>query len=485
MTISTQTASVTYHLSEGRSIFSIPFLFFSGTDLTVTRISESGDEQTLTEDDYVVTLPETSENDGGITLMVAMKSGEKLTIARDLPLTQEIDFTEGDNFKASSFEEGLDRLTIMIQQLKTFKTAEGNYLKTSPGSLIETELPPVVSSALLGVNADGTQWIFSTADSKLIAHSATSPDHNVYQLWYATGSHEFKYWTGNTWENTSTDISNKADKAIPGQAGNLAALNRTGNLADSNIAADSLIDNAQPKNDQLTTLSDLDPTKGSLITGDGGNYTNLPVGADEYHLTADSKQASGLSWNLSKPAIYDLIDHWNVTSSNTKKMVWDNNRYMSVFVVAEDLVCQTDGRDFRIILGTRRGFSMWFENNHYTYWVNDMFSESHPTTTSGDTIVLGSTSSLGIGSEATNINIAQESLAFDMKISNLGQKGLIYYSIDASFIGVTHDVRFENIKGIVTSFSTDTRPVDSIEFYWTPPSLFEASGRIYLYGIKR
>lgn len=43
----------------------------------------------------------------------------------------------------------------------------------------------------------------------------------------------------------STDTSNKADKVVPAAAGNLATLNATGNLADSGIAATSVITSHQ------------------------------------------------------------------------------------------------------------------------------------------------------------------------------------------------------------------------------------------------
>ncbi|MCU7889302.1 MAG: hypothetical protein KZQ59_14625 [Candidatus Thiodiazotropha sp. (ex Lucinoma aequizonata)] len=163
MTVTSSLSKISYQGNSSGSLtdLGVPFLFFSKDDLTVQRTDAQGNEKTLTDDDYVVSLPESGESSGQVKLSKTLAAGEKLTIERELSLSQEIDYTEGDKFKASSFEEGLDRLTLLIQQInKLNDSSTNNYLKTAKGSNIETTLPPVISNAFLGVNDDGTEWFF-------------------------------------------------------------------------------------------------------------------------------------------------------------------------------------------------------------------------------------------------------------------------------------------------------------------------------------
>ncbi len=45
-------------------------------------------------------------------------SGSTLTVMRDVPYTQETDYTEGDDFPAEAHEDALDKLLMQILQLK-------------------------------------------------------------------------------------------------------------------------------------------------------------------------------------------------------------------------------------------------------------------------------------------------------------------------------------------------------------------------------
>ena len=53
---------------------------------------------------------------------------------------------------------------------------------------------------------------------------------------------------------------------------------------------------AQPFDAQLTDIAGLTPTKGNLIVGNGTNFISEIVGTNNYILTADSTQASGVKW---------------------------------------------------------------------------------------------------------------------------------------------------------------------------------------------
>lgn len=56
---------------------------------------------------------------GNITLLIAAPSSDyKLIFLRDIPLKQEADYVEHDDFPAESHEAALDKLTMMMQRIK-------------------------------------------------------------------------------------------------------------------------------------------------------------------------------------------------------------------------------------------------------------------------------------------------------------------------------------------------------------------------------
>lgn len=56
------------------------------------------------------------------------------------------------------------------------------------------------------------------------------------------------------------------------------------------------ITDAQPLDSDLTAIAALSPTKGNIMVGNGSAWVALGVGTDNYVLTADAAQASGLKW---------------------------------------------------------------------------------------------------------------------------------------------------------------------------------------------
>lgn len=56
-------------------------------------------------------------NGGNVVMDTPLAGGEKVLIVRDVPPTQDLDYVENDPFPAESHEDGLDRLTIVVQQI--------------------------------------------------------------------------------------------------------------------------------------------------------------------------------------------------------------------------------------------------------------------------------------------------------------------------------------------------------------------------------
>lgn len=119
MTVSSEIKRKDYSGDGATVSFPTEFRFLDNSHLKVIlSIDATGveAEQTL-DSDYSVTG--SGEDSGGTVLMVvAPATGETLTIKRNVPLTQGIDYVENDPFPASAHENGLDKLTMLVQQLQ-------------------------------------------------------------------------------------------------------------------------------------------------------------------------------------------------------------------------------------------------------------------------------------------------------------------------------------------------------------------------------
>jgi len=148
MSVSSTTNKVTYTGTGTTGPFDFDFPVYVSSDIVVDKYTiATGATTTLTETtDYSVTID--GDNTGSVTTVAAVTSAYRLVIRRVLPLTQEIDYVEGDKFPAATHEEGLDRARMVDQQLqeqidRSVKIGVGT-------SVTEITLPtPVDGKALL------------------------------------------------------------------------------------------------------------------------------------------------------------------------------------------------------------------------------------------------------------------------------------------------------------------------------------------------
>lgn len=116
MTVSNTQSLANYNGNGSTKIFTYPFRIFLDSDLVVVLTSVAGVETTLALDvDY--TVQDAGVISGGtVTLNTAPATGETLTLYRELLVTQETDYSEGDAFPAEAHEAALDRIVMIAQQ---------------------------------------------------------------------------------------------------------------------------------------------------------------------------------------------------------------------------------------------------------------------------------------------------------------------------------------------------------------------------------
>jgi hypothetical protein len=117
MTVSSSTAKVSYSGNGATQAFAVPFYFLANSQLLVVLRSASGVEtpQALGTN-YTVTGAGVLAG-GTVTMTVAPPAGTTLTIARNVPLTQETDLQPNDRLPAETLEQSIDKLTMITQQI--------------------------------------------------------------------------------------------------------------------------------------------------------------------------------------------------------------------------------------------------------------------------------------------------------------------------------------------------------------------------------
>lgn len=125
MTIQTENGKAVYIADGATASFVVPFYFFD--DELAVYI---GDAVEPLAEGYAVTGGGKPEG-GEITFAEPPAAESKITIVRNVELTQLIKFIEGENFPASDFEYALDKIVMALQQLKEIF---GRALTITPGS---------------------------------------------------------------------------------------------------------------------------------------------------------------------------------------------------------------------------------------------------------------------------------------------------------------------------------------------------------------
>jgi len=141
MTVESTTARIAHATNGTTGPFTVPFYFLEESHLAVYYTDAAGNLSTLALNvDYTVT-GEGSPSGGTVTTTLAYAVGGRLSIIRDVPATQPTDYLQGDPFPAESHERALDKLTMIVQQLKEITDRA---LVIPPG---EDPLPALPSAA--------------------------------------------------------------------------------------------------------------------------------------------------------------------------------------------------------------------------------------------------------------------------------------------------------------------------------------------------
>ena len=119
MTVSTTIIKSSHNGNGSTTTFAYNFKIFADTDLVVIIRSSTGAETTKTLTTHYTVAGAGDASGGSITFTTGNTpaSGETVVIRRNVPQTQAIDYIANDPFPAETNEEGLDRATMIAQQV--------------------------------------------------------------------------------------------------------------------------------------------------------------------------------------------------------------------------------------------------------------------------------------------------------------------------------------------------------------------------------
>lgn len=120
MTIENQQSRVVYTANGTSTAYTVPFPFLDARHLAVsvgTGALGSTDQTLVYATDYTVTGAGAATG-GKVTMTEAVAAGKKIAIRRTVPMTQIVLYPEHDPFPAKSHEAALDKLTMIVQDLK-------------------------------------------------------------------------------------------------------------------------------------------------------------------------------------------------------------------------------------------------------------------------------------------------------------------------------------------------------------------------------
>lgn len=141
--------------------FDFNFKVFSEDDIQVVRAISAGVESVLTKTtDYTVAVnaDQDASPGGTITTVATYAAGNTITIIGALAYSQPTELTNRGGFFPKVIERALDRLAILIQQVKEL-TSRSLTLPVSVSTSVSSELPLPSASKFIAWNADADALI--------------------------------------------------------------------------------------------------------------------------------------------------------------------------------------------------------------------------------------------------------------------------------------------------------------------------------------
>lgn len=158
MTVATTTNKITYTCDGATQDFPYTFKIFANADLEVIlKEIATGVETTLTLTTHYAVTGAGDSAGGTVTTVATYSAAYTITLRRILDIIQELDYIVGGSFPAEDHEQGLDRITMICQQLS--EMLDRAALLAPSSSTADLTIPEPDSGKVLGWNAAGNDLV--------------------------------------------------------------------------------------------------------------------------------------------------------------------------------------------------------------------------------------------------------------------------------------------------------------------------------------
>lgn len=331
MTISSQTSKNTYTGNGVTTAFAFSFRILDEDHLLVQTIDTDDVVTDYTiSTNYTVsgtgnTSGRTDYTSGTVTFLVAPTSGHTVSIKRGIPLLQELNYIENDNFPAESHEEAIDKLTMITQQLKE----EIDTLELTGGGGGGADITDGDKGDIT-VSSSGTVWTIdndavtyakmqNVSTTDVILGRSSSGSGNVEEITFTDFAQSLADDTSASVARTTLglgDISVQDASNVTISGGSITGITDlavtdggTGASTAANARTNlglAIGTNVQAYSSVLTDIAALTPTDNAVVIGNGSNLVvesgstlrtsiGLAIGTDVQAYDAELAAIAGLT----------------------------------------------------------------------------------------------------------------------------------------------------------------------------------------------
>lgn len=512
MTVSSEDKRTAYTGTGSTGPFSIGFRILEAEHIRVTRrVTATGATTQLTlnagSDGFTIDDDLTE-----ITLTEALSNGtETLTIERDVPLTQLIDYIANSAFPAEINERGLDQLTMICQQLDD---ASDRALKFD--STLSTSLTGVITQAPV----DGQFLVWSGTTGNMVNVAVADIETSLDAVFTSTATNDLIVYDGTNWINTKTlagDLTFSGDLTLSGDNTYSGTASFTSTATFSGAAtfeSSASFDTTATFTGEATFNANINVTNvdangsgGGILRTSGGTNCLSWGGGGAANLTLGGNMSGGSTHklvNMADPtseqdyATKNYVDTelasagglellGSYTASGVTSVdIGDgldldaviDDTYDTYVLNIVDLVPATDSTALRIRTSSNTGSSFDSGASDYNCRVASLFSSAGGHFDDG-------------GVSLSHIRTMRESSTNPIgNASGEGLSGFIYIKSPAGSLNKFIRTEFDYVNAAGAYVSTtgggtrkSTTAIDAIQLYMSAGNI--TSGTFYLYGIKK
>ena len=335
MTVSTTIIKNSHNGNGSTTNFAYQFKILQDSDLTVIIRSSTGTETVKSLSTHYTVAGAGDASGGSITFTSGNTpaSGETVVIRRNVPQTQAIDYIANDPFPAETHEEGLDRTTMIAQQVseeadRSIKLSRTNTMTSTEFTVGATDRANKIlafdSSGELAVTQElGTfkgNWGASTAYQVRDIVKDTS-NNNIYICLTAHTSSGSQPISSNTdvakWSLLVDAASATTSASAAATSATAAATSATASATSATASANSATAAASSASTASTKASEASTS----ATAAAASYDSF----DDRYLGAKS---SAPSTDNDGNALIDGALYWNSTSD--QMFSWDGSAWVAI-----------------------------------------------------------------------------------------------------------------------------------------------------------